>query len=261
MNKQSLLYLWKARTLYLGHLDEPLHLSQGAATLCVCLEGTLSVTLLKGGEKSGEIIRTNAALLPPGCAVHIDTHQQLIANLNLDVMGSDYFSLSHEMLHKQSGVHFDLKNEQPLLSTLRETYQQAYESDIARARLYNFFGEQSLDNFVYDERVQTVVEAIQTSIDHNLSIEHLADSVNLSTPGLVKLFKKQTGVPIRRYRQWHRLFVTATEIGKGKSLTDAALAAGFVDLSHCTNTFNLMLGIRPSYFLKRPEEIRVLVEH
>src|SRR5690606_9488719 len=111
-----------------------------------------------------------------------------------------------------------------------------------------------------DPRVRRLVGLIQSEIGSNLSVEYLAEQVNLSVAGLTKLFKKQTGVPIRRYRQWHRLYVTATEIGKGKTLTEAAQSAGFVDLSHCIHTFNQMLGRKPSYYLQRPEEIKIITE-
>lgn len=256
MNTKSLLYLWNERTLYLGRLDAPLSLSQGAATLCVSLEGPMSITL----PKKGKVFQSQSVLLPPGYSVHIDTHRNLIANLNLDVMGADYFYLAKQMNHSHFGVHFELNNQDDFVADLSSIHEQEYSSTEARVVLYNRLSKHSKEQYHVDERVEKIVHIIQHAIDHNLSIEHLAAEVNLSVPGLIKLFKKQTGVPIRRYRQWHRLFVTATEIGKGKSLTDAALAAGFVDLSHCTNTFNTMLGMRPSYFLQRPDEIRVMTE-
>ncbi len=256
MNSKSLLYLWKERTLYLGRLDEPLHLLQGAATLCLSLEGVMSIQV-SGLDRE---IEARSILLPPGCSVYIDTRNQLIANLNLDVMGSDYFFLSNIMPRKEGGLSLDLNEEHSFQEAFRKIHQSAYSSDEARRYLYDLMGAQAKAEFPHDDRVQKVVESVQGAIDHNLPIEYLAKSVSLSTPRLVQLFKRQTGVPIRRYRQWHRLFVTASQIGEGKNLTEAALAAGFVDLSHCTNTFHQMLGVRPSYFLQRPEEIKVITQ-
>lgn len=256
MNNKSLLYLWKERTLYLGRLDEPLHLSQGAATLCVSLEGLMSIQL----PESDQVLETRSVLLPPDCSVYIDTKGYLIANLNLDVMGSDYHYLRERMRRVCANVHLDLEHEVSLRSELSALHCGGFSSDEAKAVLYRSLRPDNQSQFTCDNRVQRVVQKIQGAIDHNLPIEQLARSVNLSTPRLVQLFKKQTGVPIRRYRQWHRLYVTASNIGKGMNLTEAALAAGFVDLSHCTNTFHQMLGVRPSYFLQRPDDILVITQ-
>ena len=81
--------------------------------------------------------------------------------------------------------------------------------------------------------------------------------VGLSVPRLRQLCKQQVGVPIRRYRQWHRLFVTATGVSRGLSLTDAALAAGFSDSSHFHHAFYNILGMKPSAILSRWPDLRL----
>lgn len=57
-----------------------------------------------------------------------------------------------------------------------------------------------------DKRISKAIELIKEKVDDNVSVEDLASAVNLSVPRLVQLFKLQTGVPIRRYRQWHRFY-------------------------------------------------------
>lgn len=254
---KSLLYLWEERTLFIGKLAEPLSLSQGSATLTLSLEGPI---LVESHDKKISFEGT-CVLLEPGCKVNIDTRNQLIANCNLDVMGQDFNALSSRSYNQGKGIYSDFKNEvefNDYLTHIHKKSQPANETKIAISHLFETY---ALNDFNLDSRVSNVVDQIKESIDTNLSIESLAQSVNLSVPGLTKLFKKQTGVPIRRYRQWHRLFVTAVEISKGKNLTDAAIDAGFTDLSHCTHTFNMMLGMKPSYFLSRPKDIIVMTSH
>ncbi len=199
-------------------------------------------------------------MIPSGCAVLIDTRQQPVVNLNLDVMGADQYLLAKRMQRIDGALSFDLKGEAHFRAKLQHLFATQAALSETKDTLEALLRHGSDSAFVVEPRVQAVVDLIQSSIGQNLSIEYLADKVNLSVPGLTKLFKKQTGVPIRRYRQWHRLYITATEIGNGKTLTEAALAAGFVDLPHCTHTFNLMLGMKPSYFLQRPDEIQVITE-
>lgn len=255
MNELSLLYLGKERTLFLGYLDHPLFLSQGAATLSISLGDPINIELPdKGISFSG-----TSVLAPPGFSVHMDSVGQKVANINLDVMGSDFYFLAKNMT-KQHGLYTNLNFEHEFKQTLQQIYDSQLEINDVKSHLKSLLTLKEGDCFHREERVQSVVDIIQNTIEQNLSIEYLADKVNLSVSGLTKIFKKQTGVPIRRYRQWHRLFITATEIGRGKSLTDAAMIAGFVDLPHCTHTFNQMLGMKPSYFLLRPDEIKIMVE-
>jgi len=256
MNNKSLLYLSEERTLFIGRLDEPIFLSQGAATLTIALEGSCLVTVMD----TGATFESSSVLLHPGCSTHLETRNQLVANLNLDVTGRDFYILSCLMKNVAHGVHSGLSDESVFKAFFWEIFKRALCLEKTTVLINDFFFSCKPKDFDFevDERVLKVLQIIRASIDKNLSIESLADSINLSVPALTRIFKKQTGVPIRRYRQWHRLFITGVEVGRGKSLTDAALIAGFVDLSHCTHTFNSMLGVRPSYFLSRPEAIKVL---
>jgi AraC-like DNA-binding protein len=257
MNRKSLLYLWEERTLFIGKLGQSLNLSQGAATLTLSLEGPILIE----SSDTKVCFESTSVLLKPGCSVNIDTRNQLVANCNLDVMGQDFESLSALSLDRGMGIYSNLSCENSFKTSLLDIYRNAEIPDKTNFEVNHLFKTCRIPNYKVDKRVLAAVDLIKQSIDTNISIENLAEFVNLSVPGLTKLFKKQTGVPIRRYRLWHRLFVTAVEISRGKNLTDAAIDAGFTDLSHCTHTFNAMFGIKPSYFLARPEEIIIMTEN
>jgi AraC-like DNA-binding protein len=128
-------------------------------------------------------------------------------------------------------------------------------NDLLERRFSQFY-----PNHAIDGRVAKVVEKIKQTVDDNLSADDLANLVNLSVPRLVQVFKKQTGVPIRRYRLWHRLFVTAVRMGEGDSLTEAALVAGFTDSAHFSHTFKAMLGMTPSTILLQPNTINIVIQ-
>ncbi len=61
-------------------------------------------------------------------------------------------------------------------------------------------------------------------------------------PRLSQLFKEVVGTPIRRFRLWHRVFVTAAKLRGGAGLTDAALAAGFADYAQFARTYRQLAG-------------------
>lgn len=129
--------------------------------------------------------------------------------------------------------------------------------DEAYARLSQFIGLPPRGAVVIDPRIVRVIALIKSAPNDNHPIEQLATAVNLSVPRLVQLFKQQIGVPIRRYRQWHRLYVTAVRVARGCSLTEAALQAGFTDSSHFSHTFCSILGMKPSVILSQMHRIRL----
>jgi AraC-like DNA-binding protein len=90
-------------------------------------------------------------------------------------------------------------------------------------------------------------------------MNELAEHVNLSPTRLVHLFKEEVGVPIRRFRQWHRMRVVAALIAKGDTLTDAALGAGFADSSHFSRAFRNMFGITPSSVFGRAANVQIVI--
>jgi AraC-like DNA-binding protein len=87
--------------------------------------------------------------------------------------------------------------------------------------------------------------------DAAVSLEALADSVRLSPSRFLHLFTTSLGVPLRPYVLWLRLQRGARELALGKSVADAAHAAGFADAAHFTRTFRRTMGATPRQVLQR----------
>lgn len=254
----SLLYLWDKRTLYLGPLFDTLKFSQGAATLIVSLDTPLSFQMV-GMAKP---VCTSSLLVPAGMSVQVNTHNAIIANCNLDPVGADFAMLYSLMAKNLNGIAYQLSNEDTFISSYLKIYRDQFESEKAYETLEGLISSnhQNLVNqYVVDQRIVNVIALIKQTIDNNLSVDELAESVNLSTPRLVQLFKRQTGIPIRRYRLWHRLYVSAKLVGLGENFTDAALAAGFTDSSHYCRTFRSMFGMTPSRLIEQPNNLRIII--
>lgn len=254
----SLLYLWDKRTLYLGPLFDTLKFSQGAATLIVSLEAPLSFQMTGMNEP----VSTKSLLVPAGISLEVNTHNAVIANCNLDPVGADFTTLYSLMTKQSNGISYQLSNETAFISCYKKIYQDQFESKKAYEKLEELIssGHKNLINHYFiDQRIVKVITLIKQTIDNNLSVDELAESVNLSTPRLVQLFKRQTGIPIRRYRLWHRLYVSANLVGQGENFTDAALAAGFTDSSHYCRTFRSMFGMTPSRLIEQPNNLRIII--
>lgn len=264
MNTQPLLYLWDRRSLFIGRLGAPLKLCQGAA----CLIVSLGKPLLYRRNSDEPFREVMSALTPAGCDNQIDTRGELVANCMLDPFGEDYAmlrSLMSESPYELEGSDGEFFNS-PKTGRYQEVFNQIFQQALPYDEAYTLL-DQALSEGVdpqlpphpIDPRIVTVVDELKNRVHENLSIEDLANMANVSVSRLVQLFKQQTGIPIRRYRCWHRLFVASMTMAKTGNLTQAAVIAGFADASHFTKTFHSMVGMCPSLVLSGPGKVRLVV--
>jgi AraC-like DNA-binding protein len=246
----ALLYLWDRRTLFLGALSEHMELSQAAATLVIGLDQAFVL------ESAGEPVSCRSALLPVGSRVALQAGHNRLVVWYLDPFGEDFAQLRGRM-HEQAGLYVQLAQEAVWIERHLALLADGSGPAQAYSLIEQLVGPLEGCAVKPDGRIMTVVELIKRDVADNLSAQHLASQVGLSEPRLLQLFKDTLGVPIRRYRQWHRLFVTAVGVTRGLSLTDAALEAGFTDSAHFSHTFRSILGTTPSAMFSPRGHIRL----
>lgn len=252
----STLYLWPLRTLYIGDMSALPPVSMGAHALLLGLEHDLTITV---GE---QVLSQRAFLIPAGTTFAGDPGEQRFACCFLDPLGRDYAWLQPRMAAMDAGVYWGDSELAEQLQALRDIDQQQLNAADSYQRLRGLLfptAEQDVAGYRVDERIAKVVQLIRSDPSENISNDELGAAVALSGTRLQRLFKQTTGVPIRRYRLWHRLFVTASMMSMGSTLTDAALAAGFSDSSHLNHVFKSMLGMKPSRVLRSSRRMRILV--
>lgn len=250
------LYLWPLRTLYLGQVGALSPLSQGAHALVFALDDEVGVRV------AGQAFRGRSMLVPAGTPFQPDVKGQRIACCFLDPLGRDFLYWQPRMRRREAGVYLDAIEEASQLALLDRLHREGGDAHSVYAQLADVLfpaADAEVPGFTVDPRIARVVEMIRADPADNISNDELAARVGLSGARLQRLFKASTGIPIRRYRLWHRLFVTSSMIAMGSNLTDAALAAGFSDSSHLTHVFKDMLGMKPSSVLRRTRGMRILV--
>ena len=86
-----------------------------------------------------------------------------------------------------------------------------------------------------------------------LSLDDLADRCGLSPSHLSRLFKQQTGIAIATYRNRQRLdrFLELYEDARRRSITEAALAAGFGSYPQFHRIFKELMGCSPAEYRRR----------
>ncbi len=246
-----LLYLWDKRTFYLSPFAEPLQLSQAAAMLLIALDGELRI------HCRNDTLTCRSALLPAGLSLSVDTGDSRIAICYLDVFGDDHALLRPRMRGQRGQVHFALDEEAEWIAGFDRLHLASASPEQVWLELERLINPQGRTPEACDPRIARAVELIKADVACNQPIEFLAEQVGLSVPRLTQLFRQKIGIPIRRYRQWHRLFVTSVGVARGMSLTDAAMAAGFTDSAHFSHTFRSIIGMSPSAALAQPRGIRL----
>ena len=101
-----------------------------------------------------------------------------------------------------------------------------------------------------DVRIQRVIDRAAEHLDESLGRAAAAAGVYLSPSRLRHLFVEQTGLAYKTYLLWLRLIRALEVYAEGKSLTQAAHAAGFADSAHFSRTFKRTFGL-PATTLER----------
>lgn len=98
--------------------------------------------------------------------------------------------------------------------------------------------------------VKRVQDYLKTRYAENVMLEELACVANLSPFHLIRVFRKEVGLPPHAYQTRLRLDHAKALLAKGSTLGDAALKTGFFDQSHFTNHFRKVFGYPPGAHLK-----------
>ena len=256
---QSTIYIWDRRVLHISRYPDVAEHRLGAAAFIVGLDGTFSVM----EDETEEWRECRSALVPPGC-VHENRFGGIkAAIIHLEPESIDYMNISGSMPHCDWQIMFDHIDEERIINELSRIDEEGpgveEAADIMRNIIYGT-GYDYEDEEKFDPRIRKVVEIIKAEPSASYSMEELAEVVSLSPTRFIHLFKEQTGVPIRRFRQWVRMKTVITYVAGGKSLTDAALDAGFTDSAHFSRAFRNMFGITPSSVFNRTHTQRFFVE-
>ncbi|WP_420964508.1 helix-turn-helix domain-containing protein [Bradyrhizobium sp. B120] len=247
---QAKLIGWGPRVLYLGPAFGLTPHRNATAVLAIGLDHSLDVA--EDPEKDDGAFRsTRSVLIPPNTLHHLRIARGRMAFLYLDPLSRDLAVISSRMQQARLRASFTIAGEEPLIETLR---------DIADGRLAPREARQALGAMLgigaradADRRIAAALQRMHDQPAKSHSLAQLAAVAGLSTSRFLHLFKMQTGLPLRRYRQWSRMRAAVSAVGHGMSLTDAAHQAGFASSAHFSSTFRDMFGMMPSTFMRRLE--------
>ncbi|MFI6031818.1 helix-turn-helix domain-containing protein [Amycolatopsis magusensis] len=109
-----------------------------------------------------------------------------------------------------------------------------------------------------DARISTALRLLRADREGRLSVAEVAKAVNLSASRFQHLFSAHTGTSFRRYRLWARMQHVGTAVGAGRTLTTAAVDAGFASPGHFSDSFRTMFGLSATRLLTPATRLVVL---
>lgn len=97
--------------------------------------------------------------------------------------------------------------------------------------------------------VKRIQEYLAAHFTDNISLEQLAAIAELSPFHLIRVFRRQVGLPPHAYRIQVRVQRAKTLLALGLPIAQVALETGFVDQSHLTNHFKRIVGVTPGQYI------------
>ena len=90
------------------------------------------------------------------------------------------------------------------------------------------------------------VEYVHQHLDQPVSVDDLADIVNMSSSGFHKKFKQVMHLPPLQYAKAIKLNRAQTYIMDGKSVTEASYMVGYNNLAQFSREYKRRFGFAPS---------------
>lgn len=257
-NQQHIsLYLWETRSLFIGQLTESAELTTATSCLFIGLNAPISIVI--GNETQS--LNAHAILLPVGSHIRWHINHELVACCFLDPLGRDFKQLQKNMYKTKGGAYYANDEFSALIyPPLMTLHQQHTHSELAYQQFVNVLLLDGCPNSnENDAHLWHILNMVRQYHQENHSMEFFAQQLGLSETLLSTLFKQATGLSIRRYRNWHRIFTAAQLLSTGNSITNAAVEAGFTDAAHFTHVFRDMVGIRPSSIQQMLQHTKLVI--
>ena len=107
-----------------------------------------------------------------------------------------------------------------------------------------------------DPKLKKVIEYLEKNIAQSIKFKNLSDHFGMSQRTLARLFKKDLGMSYIQYTTILRMLVALKLLLDNKmSIQDVSTSVGYSSLPTFSNTFQKIIGIRPSEYIKNKESL------
>ncbi len=99
-----------------------------------------------------------------------------------------------------------------------------------------------------DSRLRTLCSRLQAHPDNRMTLSLFSRELGVSDKTLSRLFRQQTGLSFRLWRQRSRLLSALPLLERGNRVTDVALACGYESMSAFVAAFREQMELTPGEF-------------
>lgn len=103
--------------------------------------------------------------------------------------------------------------------------------------------------------VGEALEYVNVHMTEDISVQNIADALNVSRYYLSHTFKKSTGYGLWNYVISKRLVYSQKLLAEGASVTEACYESGFKDYAHFIKSFTKTFGCSPKQYGKSDDSI------
>ena len=118
-------------------------------------------------------------------------------------------------------------------------------------------GLETLNGSVTDDRIIAAMKYIRENGNSKMTCKEAADAVFLSEGRFSHLFREQVGMTFAAYLIYQRILNVYADVIRGKTVTEAAIAAGFSSSAHFADVNRRVFGISISNISKDLNYIKV----
>lgn len=237
-------WLWPGQLMYAGPgLDLAPH---SGSVWCLAVGVDHPVTVSTAAHQ----VTARSVLIPPRLVHHLDTHSGRLVSCYLDP-SSTRPAAGRGRFRCPAGDLMTGHVDQTLLTDI--------PADDTSARRWLDLAAPAVPHRT-DPRVAAAIRRITADPQRAPSSRCLAAEVGLSESRFLHLFRRQAGTSLRRYRLWVRLLRAGSSVSAGKSLTEAAVEAGFASPSHLADRIKSTFGLTATELLSSGAVLRVMVD-
>lgn len=213
-----------------------------ALQMTVGLDGVFGLDI-EGDDGAIERCDTTFACIAPQRIHRIASHDRVLGYLYVDTN-----PVAYREWRRRGGA--PIPPDESILTALRALLR-APDTDRERIRrlAYRWY-EHTLPGLLdiepSDARIGQAIRVIEADPLRTLNYAALARMVHLSPSRFAKVFRDNTGLPVRNYMLWRRLVYVFDRLDHGDSITEAAHNAGFSDCAHLSRSFHRICGTMPS---------------
>lgn len=247
LGRQSAVFVWTDRALFVGDRSETSLHSHHALELCIALDDRgIDMSAPDGPELRG----VPGAMVRAGATHQLAIPGPKVAVLYFDPQSDVAASLQHwldpdDVRGLPAVVMRDLRD--GFLRLLQSSESGLLDAEAACTALISSFTKEAPRPGMH-WRVRRAMEQVEAQLEEPPSLEALAKGIGISPSRLRHMFKEQTGLPISRYVLWMRLRAALLHALEGATMAESAQEAGFSDAAHFTRTCRQMFGLPPTAF-------------